>query len=108
MDYKMELCKRIRFVVFGDDCWRVGIHYDNGVPEISLDVHGLTVPEAKRIIRNVINVSRESILHLNIIHGYHHGTAIKSMLEAESFAGRVSERFCPDENPGQTIMTIAA
>ena len=45
-------------------------------------------------------------LQLNVIHGYKHGTAIKSMLEGETFSGRLAEKTSPKNNPGLTKLVL--
>lgn len=96
------------FVIFGEDRWRVTVDLDaHGVPDITYDAHGQSVLDARRAIRNIVNITR-SPLSVSVIHGYRHGTAIKDMLGKENFSGRVSERYCPKGNPGATVLHIAA
>ena len=107
MDFS-ALLTRLDFVVYGENSWRLqakaGIH---GNPEITYDAHGQTVLEARRTIRNIVNISRIPI-DLYVIHGFNHGTAIKDMLAMEDFSGRLETRYCPQDNPGETILSIAA
>ena len=99
---------RMDFVVFGENSWRLKLRqYQWREPDITYNAHGQTVPEARRTIRNIINICR-SPLHLVIIHGFNRGTAIKEMLAEEDFSDRLISRFSPDGNPGATIMNIAA
>ena len=103
-----ELLNRLSFVVYGDNKWRLTARQQKDtVPEITCDVHGLSVLEARRMIRNIINITRVPV-HLIVIHGYTHGTAIKDMLAQENVADRIVNRFCPESNPGETVMNIAA
>lgn len=107
MEYE-ELLNRLSFVVYGDNKWRLTVSQQKDtVPEITCDVHGLSVPEARRMIRNIINITRVPI-YLIVIHGYNHGTAIKDMLAQEDVADRIVNRFCPESNPGEIVMNIAA
>ena len=107
MEYE-ELLNRLSFVVYGDNKWRLTVRQQkDAISEIICDVHGLSVLEARRIIRNIINITRSPI-HLRVIHGYTHGTAIKDMLAQECVADRIVSRVCPESNPGETIMSIAA
>ncbi len=99
--------KRMSFVVYGENQWRISVRFPvRGSPEVTYDAHGQGVAEARRTIRNIVNIARSPI-HLYIIHGFNHGTAIKSMLEAESF-NNLTDRFCPESNPGETVLFIAA
>ena len=107
MDFA-TLLSRLEFVVFGEDRWRLQAKEKaQGNPQVFYDAHGQTVLEARRTVRNIVNISRVPI-DLYIIHGYHHGTAIKDMLAVEDFAGRLETRYCPQDNPGETILGIAA
>ena len=107
MNYQ-ALQSRLDFVVYGKDNWRLDLKINqDGSPNITYDAHGLTVQEARRTIRNLINIARTPV-HLNVIHGFNHGTGIKDMLAQETFSGRLISRFCPESNPGKTFMTIAA
>ena len=99
---------RLGFIIYGDNKWRIRIRKtETGIPEVTYDAHGQTVKEAKRTIENIVN-GRFSPLRLNVIHGYNHGTAIKSMLSEETFCGRLTERNTPKNNPGITKMVISA
>lgn len=103
-----DLEDRMAFVVYGENNWRLKIQqYPWREPDLTYDAHGQSVPDARRTIRNIINISR-SPLHLVIIHGFNRGTAIKQMLAEEHFSDRLMDRFSPDGNPGLTIMNIAA
>lgn len=102
-----ELKKRLDFVVFGENHWRLYCSFDkNDVPSITYDAHKQSVLEAKKTIRNIVNIALTPI-KLTVIHGFRHGTAIKEMLETESFSGRLTLRYCPVYNPGATIMQFA-
>ena len=103
------LRQKLNFVIYGDNKWRL---YDftvdgNGIPKVRLNVHGMTVREAKVFILNVVNVIHGTMA-LEVIHGFNHGTAIRDMLAGENFSGRLTERYCPGKNPGMTNMRIAA
>ncbi len=105
---RADLQKLIDFIILSDDRWRVTVNLDeHGNPDITYDAHGQTVLEARRAIRNISNITRSPI-SVSVIHGYHHGTAIKDMLVKENFSGRLTNRYCPAGNPGETILHIAA
>ena len=101
-----QLESRIGFVVYGENKWRINIVMTkSGTPEVTYDAHGQSVREAKRTLENIVNCSLTP-LRLNVIHGYNHGTAIKDMLEGETFSGRIAEKTTPRNNPGMTKLVL--
>ncbi len=99
--------QRMAFVVYGENRWRMTIRIlVRGSPEITYDAHGQSVAEAKRTIHNIVNIAMVPI-HLTVIHGFNHGCAIKNMLAAENF-DNLKERYCPEYNPGETVLFISA
>jgi len=103
-----ELINGIDFVVFGENKWRITTAKDgNGILSVFYDVHGQTVAEAQKTIRNIINLARVPFKFI-IIHGYNHGTAIKRMIEDETFNGKVSVKYRPCNNSGITILRVVA
>ncbi|MCD7809720.1 MAG: Smr/MutS family protein [Erysipelotrichaceae bacterium] len=47
---------------------------------IEIDVHGFTQSEAKTRIMQILNSADKNIYMIRIIHGYHHGTALRNMI----------------------------
>ncbi|MCD7949392.1 MAG: Smr/MutS family protein [Erysipelotrichaceae bacterium] len=47
---------------------------------IEVDVHGLTQSEAKTRIMQILNSTDKNVYMIRIIHGYHHGTALRNMI----------------------------
>lgn len=74
---------------------------------LSVDLHKLSVRDARRLVRNIIAISRDS-MDLEVIHGYHHGTAIKEMLHTEKLSNRISGMEGVKGNLGRTILHVAA
>ena len=103
-----ELLKKLNFVVFGENQWRLTTAFDgNGVLSVFYDAHGQSVAEAQKTIRNIVNLVRIPF-KLTIIHGFNHGTAIKRMLDNETFNGKVSIKYRPHNNSGVTVLRIIA
>ncbi len=106
---KETWAKQLRFLVYGEDAWRIlkiG-KMRSGEFFLTYDLHGKTVPEAKREIHNLVNMTLGAF-RLTVIHGYHGGTAIKDMLAAENFYDRLENRYYPKDNPGETILNFTA
>lgn len=99
------LDERILFCVPKNDSWRIRITDGYTLPEIVLDCHGFTRPEAERAITNILNIIRENIL-LVVIHGFHSGTVIRDMLLRLDNRHIVS-RIEIENNPGMTWITAA-
>ena len=78
---------------------------DEGI-NIEVDVHGLTCKQAKRFIKNIINLGNTAFL-LKIIHGYNHGTAIKEMLSTNFYNSHVIKKYPDQFNKGITYMQLA-
>ena len=77
----------------------------NGKSVVTVDVHGLTVKEARRLLLNLIAIDKEGC-DVKVIHGYHHGTAIKEMIQNDLPNPRVIEKTEPLYNPGATVLTV--
>lgn len=73
---------------------------------MTIDLHGKTQKEARRLLNNIINV----IMHpftMEVIHGYNHGTALKDMILTEDINPRIVSKSVPVYNIGETILSIA-
>lgn len=53
---------------------------NSGIVEI--DIHGLNKVQAKTYIDFTLNKSGRSVYRLRIIHGFHNGTELKSMIRS--------------------------
>lgn len=102
-----DIIDKLGFVVYGENNWRVKIlpSADDEL-RIQYDAHGQTVSEATQTIRNIVNLARVPIW-LSIVHGYNKGTAIKDELAQMNFYGKVTYRYTPDYNEGETILRVA-
>lgn len=74
--------------------------------KVILDLHGLSVNQARKVLNNVINItSRVAGCLLVVVHGFHHGTKIKDMLV--NFPNpHVSGSTPSKTNAGVTYLTI--
>lgn len=104
----MEEClmNRLRVVFSQSELSRLSINLDESHEiRITADVHGMTCYEAKRFLRNIINILRIAF-KLTVIHGYRHGTAIKEMLVNNFSSNRVSRIIGIPSNLGRTEMVV--
>ena len=99
---------RLKMVLTEDELKRVTVQEkpNNGI-RIIVDVHGMKCYLVRRFINNIINVAMTAF-QLVIIHGFNHGTAIKSMLEQDFSNRRIFEQYSDPFNRGVTHMKIAA
>ena len=75
--------------------------------ELRIDLHGLSVEQAKKSINNLIALTSKHT-RIEVIHGYNHGTCIKEMIRnKERFNNkRVTKLESVNHNPGATILEI--
>ena len=80
---------------------------ENGHRTVVVDLHGLSVKKAHRMLLNLIALDRNGY-DILAIHGYNHGTAIKNMITADLSSPRIQKKKTPAYNPGQTIISVNA
>ena len=97
---------RINFTLPADDKERVTIQgTEKGLTDVVLDVHGLKCSQARKIINNMLNISRQKF-RLVVIHGFHGGTAIKDMIP-EMHNEHIIDIQKNRTNPGMTYILAA-
>ena len=73
---------------------------------VTVDVHGLSLNNMIRLLKNISCICRQSFT-LRIIHGFNHGTKLKDAVRTEGMFTR-SYRIVPDQtNPGVTMLIFA-
>jgi len=75
---------------------------------IEVDIHGMTAYEAKNYIDNILKKIDGSVYRIRVIHGYHGGTSLKSML-TEEYSFERSEKVKKVQsgnNPGITELVL--
>lgn len=77
---------------------------------VIVDVHGLRCNQARRLIRNIINVLYVvlDVFEVTVIHGYRRGHALRDMLAEGFISDYVRTRFYDTRNKGVTCLLIAA
>lgn len=94
---------RLRMIMTKDEMGRLRF---NG-KLITVDLHGLTAKSAERLIRNIMALDREGY-DICTIHGYNHGTAIKSMIDDKLQNPRLTAKEKVKKNPGRTVLKMQA
>ncbi|MBO5551569.1 MAG: hypothetical protein J5966_06395 [Lachnospiraceae bacterium] len=100
----MNTKAKISLVLTEAERERIGKNSTEG--KLTIDLHGMKVKEAKRFINNLIAINREK-QKITCIHGFNHGTALKGLITGLDNP-RIKNRFSPGENPGITVLVIAA
>lgn len=106
MGYK-EIVYRMAFLLPTGGVSRIEtMELADGDVRVTVDVHGLTVAQARRLLNNIIAMIRRPF-SLEIIHGYHHGTAIRDMIYTDYHNPKMISRHINMCNPGITLAEIA-
>ena len=72
-----------------------------------IDLHGLSRKQAYFVITAVIKLTREPFT-LDLIHGFNHGTVLKSMIFENIQNPRILNKYCNPWNPGETFIELTA
>ena len=79
-----------------------------GHKTLMVDLHEMTRVNAMRLLKNIIALNFREAFVMKVIHGYHHGTALKEMVRNEHISDRVSSiEGCP-RNEGMTKLQVCA
>ncbi len=96
---------RLEMVFTKEEIARITEKIRNNVHMITVDVHGLKVVEARRLLKNLMAMNREGY-DICVIHGYIHGTAIKSMIANDLDNPRMIRKEKVKGNYGMTILKM--
>jgi len=75
-------------------------------PFVKVDLHGLWQEEAIRVIDRALASAGPMTYQLQLIHGYHRGTSLRSMIQDEYRWHEKVLRIMPGDNPGITILVL--
>ena len=97
---------RLEMVFTKEEIARITEKVSNNMHTITVDVHGLKVKEAQRLLKNLTALNREGY-DITVIHGYTHGTAIKNMLESDQLNNpRITGKEKVKGNYGRTVIKM--
>ena len=75
-------------------------------PFVKIDLHGLTKEEAVQVIDKALDSAGPGTYQLQLVHGYHRGTNLRSMIrDWYRYDSRV-RRIIPGDNPGITVLVL--
>ena len=75
-------------------------------PFVKVDLHGLRQEEAIRGIDRERASAGPMTYQLQLIHGYHRGTSLRSMIQDEYRWHEKVLRIMPGDNPGITVLVL--
>ena len=73
---------------------------------VEIDLHGLRQDEAIRVINKAIAAADSTTYQIRLIHGYHRGTSLRTMIYEEYRYEPKVKRIMPGDNPGITVLVM--
>lgn len=81
------------------------MHFTRNGDEVSVDLHGMYVEDARRLLANWLSRAPDGVKELRVIHGYRNGDALLTMIRKRFKHPRVS-CVLPALNPGETRLIL--
>ncbi len=75
-------------------------------PFVKIDLHGLRQDEAIKVIDKAIREAGPTVYQLQLIHGYHRGTNLRSMIYDWYQSDPKVLRVTPGDNQGITLLIL--
>ena len=75
-------------------------------PFVTIDLHGQTQSAAMRTIDRALHDAGSGVYQVRLVHGYHRGTSLRSMIQDEYRYHEKVLRIMPGDNPGITILVL--
>ena len=75
-------------------------------PFVATDLHGLIREEAMHRIDTTLRDAGSGVYQVRLVHGYHRGTSLRSMIQDEYRYHEKVLRIMPGDNPGITILVL--
>ncbi len=75
-------------------------------PFVKIDLHGLRQEEAVRVIDKALKQAGPGVYQLQLIHGYHRGTSLRTMIYDFYQSDPKVIRVMPGDNPGITLLVL--
>ena len=73
---------------------------------VKIDLHGLRQEEAIKVIDKAIASAGPTTYQIQLIHGYHRGTNLRTMIKEWYQYDPKVKRIMPGDNPGITILVL--
>lgn len=75
-------------------------------PFVTVDLHGLMRNDAMHRIDWALSSAGPDVYQLRLVHGYHRGTSLRSMIQDEYRYHEKVLRIMPGDNPGITVLVL--
>lgn len=73
---------------------------------VKIDLHGLRQEEAIKVIDRALKDAGPSTYQIHLVHGYHRGTSLRTMIhDWYKYDSRI-KRIMPGDNPGITVLIL--
>ena len=75
-------------------------------PFVKIDLHGMTKDQAVQVIDRALRNAGPAAYQLQLVHGYHRGTNLRSMIQDYYRYDPKVKRILPGDNPGITVLVL--
>lgn len=75
-------------------------------PFVTIDLHGMMQAQAMKAIDRALAAASPTTYQIRLIHGYHRGTNLRSMIQQEYYWHEKVLRIQPGDNPGVTVLIL--
>ena len=75
-------------------------------PFVKLDLHGMTQEQARKAIDKALASAGPQVYQLQLVHGYHRGTSLRTMIRDWYGYEPKVRRIIPGDNPGITVLVL--
>ena len=75
-------------------------------PFVKIGLHGMTKDQAVQVIDRALRNAGPAVYQLQLVHGYHRGTNLRSMIQDYYRYDPKVKRILPGDNPGITVLVL--
>ena len=75
-------------------------------PFVKIDLHGMTKDQAVQVIDRALRNAGPAVYQLQLVHGYHRGTNLRSMIQDYCRYDPKVKGILPGDNPGITVLVL--
>lgn len=75
-------------------------------PFVTINLHGMMQAQAIKTIDRALRDAGPMVYQIRLVHGYHRGTSLRSMIQDEYRWHEKVLRIMPGDNPGITVLVL--